>query len=109
MTSTTTVTLDISKLVAEIELNQDYIASRIQTSQDEGVTESMLMVNLGRIHALTLLGEHRESSRLSGRGLRVTHRARVIAKFDPICRASKARCDAAREVVRLEREAARAG
>ena len=96
MTSTSTVTLDISKLVAEIELNQDYIASRIQTSQDEGVTGSLLSVNSGLIHALTLLGEHRESARLYGRGLRVTHRARVIAEFDPICRASKARCDAAR-------------
>ena len=91
------MTAEIKTLITEIEANQDYIAKRIVEVADESVTCNMLAVNAGLIHALTLIGEHRESARLYGRGLRTVHRARVIAKHDPICRASKARVDAAAE------------
>ena len=91
------MTAEIKNLVTEIEANQDYIAKRIVEVADESVTLNMLAVNTGLIHALTLIGEHCESSRLYGRGLRTVHRARVIAKHDPICRASKALVDAAAE------------
>lgn len=63
-------------LISQIEINQDYIASRIVTKQMDSVTEHMLAINTGRIHALELVGEYSESVRLSARGLRVTFEAR---------------------------------
>jgi len=67
-------------LISQIQINQDYIASRIVNKQMESVTESMLAVNEGRIHALSLIGEHTEAARLFARGLRATFEARESAR-----------------------------
>ena len=54
----------LNALAGQIEDNATYIAERIRDGSAEDITSTLISVNLGRIHAVEILGFHREADRL---------------------------------------------
>ena len=54
----------LNALADQIEVNATYIAERIREGATENITSTLISINLGRIHAVEILGFSREADRL---------------------------------------------